>query len=199
MHYDCRAGLADTGPYRLPDGRQVIVRDHFLAEPGYPWAHIAAGLPYAVTEIMVFSPEVSITINDIQTTFASPSNYLEHLTDVAVLARDELETPIEDVRLLDRDEMARITERCEKAGLDMYRLLASKGRDELIRDGVMVYTREVIEPMARRLGVWDEFLADGFDELHPKTRELWPVLAEGKADQVLAGAFIMGRGFPAVS
>ena len=33
LHYDCRAGLCDTGPYPLPDGGFVIVRDHFLYEP----------------------------------------------------------------------------------------------------------------------------------------------------------------------
>ncbi|WP_220186918.1 hypothetical protein [Pseudonocardia pini] len=53
-HYDGRAGMGDTGPYPLPDGRFAIVRDHFLNETAYPWSGVAEGLPSCVTEMMIF-------------------------------------------------------------------------------------------------------------------------------------------------
>ena len=39
-HYDCRLGLGDTGPYPLPDGRLLIVRDLFVNEEVFHWSDV---------------------------------------------------------------------------------------------------------------------------------------------------------------
>lgn len=122
LHYDNRAGLCDTGPYPLPDGGFVLVRDHFLYEQAYEWSEPMSGLPYAVTEAMFFRPDtpVEIAINDIATTFAMPKNYLKHLSGAVVYARDRWDTPVEQVRRLNDAEMAGIVERCNNAMLELY-------------------------------------------------------------------------------
>lgn len=200
LHYDCRAGMADTGPYPLPDGRFAIVRDHFLNETAYPWAGVAEGLPYCVTQVMVFpADKVSATVNEIQTTFTQPSNYLEFLEGGVVFARDTMTTPMSEIRVLESDEMARISQRCQKGTVDMYRTLAKKSTEEKVRDGVMVYTREFLLSHASRVGLWEKFVEQGFDDLHPNAEAAWPVLTSPRAAEILTPVLLFGKGFPHVS
>lgn len=200
LHYDCRAGMADTGPYPLPDGRFAIVRDHFLNETAYPWAGVAEGLPYCVTQVMVFpGDKVTATVNEIMTTFTEPTNYLDYLEGAVVFARDRLDTPMSELRVLDKAEMASISERCQKGTMDMYRTLARKSTEDKIRDGVMVYTREFLLPHATKVGIWDKFVAEGFDTLHPNAEAAWPVLTSPRAAEILTPVLLFGKGFPHVS
>jgi hypothetical protein len=196
LHYDCRAGLCDTGPYPLPDGGFMLVRDHFLHEPGYEWASLIDDLPHCVTEAMFFRPDedVSIAINDIATTFAQPANYLRHLSGAVVYARDRWDTPVSEVRRLDEAEMARIAARCDEAMLALYQRIGDQSVDERIADGVKVYTRDMMMPYARAAGVWDDIVADGFDELSDLARAAYPALTGGAAQQVLGAVFLMGQG-----
>ncbi len=200
LHYDCRAGMADTGPYPLPDGKFAIVRDHFLNETAYPWSGIAEGLPYAVTQVMVFpADKVSVTINDIQTTFSTPSNYLEFLEGAAVFARDKMDTPMSQLRVLGDEEMKTISQACHKKTIEMYKLLAKKTKEEKIKDGIMVYTREFLLSHATRAGVWEKFKEAGFDKLHENAEAAWPTLTGGKAIEILTPVLLFGKGFPPVS
>src|SRR5439155_9057491 len=169
----------------LPDGGFMIVRDHFLHEPAYEWASVIDDLPYCVTEAIFFRPDepVTITINDIATTFARPRNYLKHLSGAVVYARDRWDTPMSDIRRLDDAEMVRIVDRCNEAMLELYASISAKSRDERIMDGVKVYTRDMMFPYARPAGLWDKFLADGFDELSPQAQAAYPLLTGGAAQE----------------
>ena len=200
LHYDCRAGMADTGPYPLPGNRFAIVRDHFLNETAYPWSGIADGLPYACTQVMIFSADkVSVTINDIMTTFSKPSNYLDFLEGAVVFARDKMDTPMSQLRVLTDTEMADISKLCHKKTLEMYKLLAKKSKEEKIKDGIMVYTREFLLSHGTRAGVWDRFVKEGFDTLHPNAEAAWPALTSGKAVEILTPVLLFGKGFPPVT
>ncbi|EWT06080.1 hypothetical protein N864_00285 [Intrasporangium chromatireducens Q5-1] len=200
LHYDCRAGMADTGPYPLPDGRVAIVRDHFLNETAYPWAGVAEGLPYCVTEVLVFpADKVQIVVTEIQTTFSKPSNYLDFLEGGVIFARDRIDTPMSELRVVDQAEQTRISDQCQKGTMAMYRVLAKKSFEEKVRDGVMVYTREFLLPHASRLGIWDKFVREGFDEFQPNTEAAWPTLTSPRAAEILTPVLLFGKGFPHVS
>jgi hypothetical protein len=196
VHYDCRFGLQDTGPYPVPGGGFMLVRDHFLHEPAYPWTGPTEGLPYCVIEAMVFRPDrpTEVRINDIGTTFTEPADYLRHLSGVAVYARDREDTPISELRRVDAAEMARITKKCSAATMALYKTLAKKDRDQKIRDGINVYTTDHIMPMAKRAGLWDRFKPD-IDELQELTLAGWPKLADGQAVTVLAPLFVKGDAY----
>ena len=77
-HYDCRLGLGDTGPYELPDGKLLILRDLFVNEEVFHWSDVCddAGLPHCYTLALVLDPEKmaleEIRVNDISTTFTRP-------------------------------------------------------------------------------------------------------------------------------
>ncbi len=196
LHYDCRAGMCDTGPYPLPDGGFVIVRDHFLYEQAYEWSEPLSDLPYCVTQAMFFRPDtpVDIAINDIATTFARPGNYLKHLSGASVYARDTWDTPVSRVRRLDDAEMARIVKRCNESMLALYSSISALSWDDRIRNGVKVYCRDFILPYARIAGVWDSWTADGFDDFAPETEQAYPLLVSGQAAPVLGAVFLMGQG-----
>jgi hypothetical protein len=203
LHYDCRAALCDTGPYPLPDGGFVLVRDHFLYETAHEWTGGYAGLPYAVTQAMFFRPAqfdehgpVTITINDIATTFAEPKNYLKYLSGAVVYARDRWDTPISDLRRLDFAEMAQIVKQCNAAMLELYGQIAALPWDERIRNGVKVYDREFLLPFARSAGMWDEMMAAGFGDFTTLTEAVYPALTSGsgEAQQVLGAVFLLGHG-----
>ncbi|MBD0860351.1 hypothetical protein IA539_03895 [Gordonia sp. zg691] len=199
LHYDNRLGMGDTGPYPLPGGGFALVRDHFLHESAYPWATVAEGMPYAVTEVMVFRDEnIDVTINDIGTTFTTPSTYLDSLDSVVVFARDTIDTPMSELRVVDRDEMKRIAVQAEKGVLDLYRMYARKSVDEKIWDGITVYSHDFFRPIAHRIGMWDEIRTQGFDEPAELTKQAWPLLTDGKAPAILGPVFITGAGFPSV-
>jgi hypothetical protein len=204
MHYDCRAGLCDSGPYPVPGDERgfMIVRDHQLHEPAFPWGHMGKGLPWSVTQAMVFRPteRVEVKINDISTTFTTPADYHKHLSGVAVYARDTWDTPMSDVRRLDFDELTAITDRVKAATLDLYKDIAAKDREQKIRDGILVYSTILMLPYARVVpGLWESWVDNGFYDLHELTQAAYPILAGGDAAAALAPVFILGQGFPSVA
>jgi hypothetical protein len=180
----------------VPGGGFMIVRDHFLHEPAYPWTQPTEGLPYCVVEAMVFRPDesVDIKINDIGTTFTEPKDYLKYLSGVAVYARDREDTPMSGLRRLAAPEMAAIAKRSSSATLELYKALAVKDRDQKIRDGINVYATDHIRPMAVRAGVWDQ-LKPRIDTLQELTLAGWPKLADGQAGAVLAPLFVKGLAY----
>ncbi|WP_308127651.1 hypothetical protein [Gordonia paraffinivorans] len=196
-HYDNRLGMGDTGPYPLPGGGFALVRDHFLNETAYPWvAGVAGDMPYAVTEVMVFDDaSVQVKINDIGTTFTTPSSYLENLDRVVVFARDTIDTPMSELRVVGRDEMRTISAQAEKGLLALYRQYATLPVEDKIWNGIQVYSHDFFRPMARRAGLWEEIRTLGFDEPAELTRQAWPTLTSGRAAEILGPVFITGAGF----
>lgn len=202
MHYDCRAGLCDSGPYDVPGGGFLLVRDHQMYEPAFPWGHIGEGLPWSVTQAMVYRPTepIEVRINDISTTFTNPTDYHKHLSGFAVYARDTWDTPMSEVRRLEAEELVAITEKVKKATLELYKDIASKDRDQKIRNGILVYSTILMMPYARTVpGLWENMVENGFYDLHELAEQAWPTLTGGEAAATLAPVFILGQGFPSVA
>ena len=174
----------------------MLVRDHWLHEPAYPWTASTEGLPYCVIEAMVFRPDepMDVKINDIGTTFTKPVDYLRHLSGVAVYAKDQEDTPMSELRRIDATEMQEITARSMSATTQLYRMLAEKDREQKIRDGINVYATDHIRPIARDAGVWEQ-LKPRIDELQELTLAGWPNLADGQAATVLAPLFVKGLAY----
>lgn len=200
LHFDYRGGVADSGPYPLGDGSFLIVRDHFLNEPAYHWADVAEGLPYAVTQAMIFRPdaELEVSLVDIGTIFTRPANYLRYITGAAVYARDRWDTPVSDIRRVDAAERAAILSRCEEATARLYARIASMPKRDKIMAGTQVYYTDFIVPYARRAGLWDRMCEElDFFEVDPLTaRAYYPLVQERLATEMVPRLFITGAGFP---
>ena len=200
FHYDCRAGVNDTGPYPTSDGGLVLVRDLFLDEPGYPWSHVAEGLPYALTQAFFFPPgaPIEFVVNDLATVFTTPADYQKHVVAVSTYVRDTWDTPVDRLRQIGPEERAQIAKDASAALMKLYAHIAGNDTDANLRAGIRMYSREMIMPHARAAGLWDEFVADGFDDIHPLTEQAWPTLSGPAAAEVLAPVLLLGQAFPSV-
>ncbi len=200
LMFDTRSATNTSGPYALPDGSTMLVRDHFLNEPLYPWMDAAAGLPYCVTQVMIFDNEAPrFKISDIGTTFTEPAiDYFPHMTHFSVYARDAWDSPISELRQIDLDEQREILKKSRLGLIKLYGRIAAMSRRDRIMAGVLVYTREMMAPFARAAGLWDSFVKDGFDEFHPLTSQAYYPLTTGAAQDLLPPAFILGEAFTPV-
>ena len=63
LHYDCRAGMADTGPYPLPDGTFAIVRDHFEELGTHKYGRIAHALGLTQEDVIAVAHYIREKLN----------------------------------------------------------------------------------------------------------------------------------------
>lgn len=162
-HYDCRLGLGDTGPYPLPDGRLLIVRDLFVNEEVFHWSDVCEELPHCYTLLVVVDPAVvgleEIRVNDISTTFTLPKNYVPAITGGAVLVREKWDTPMSEVYPVKLSDLEPHLEKIREATFKMYKKTAAMSRHTLCLNGIYSYYIEMILPHLRRAGLYDEVCA----------------------------------------
>lgn len=160
-HYDCRLGLGDAGPYQLPDGRILIVRDLFVNEEAYYWSEASEDLPYAYTLLLFIDPAAmglrEIRVNDICTTFTAPKNYLPYITGGAVFVRDKWNTPMEQVYPVKLHDLAPQIEKISSATFRLYNQIARMSRHTHILNGICTYYVGCLLPHMRASGLYDEF------------------------------------------
>ncbi|SNT12767.1 PEP-utilizing enzyme [Rhodococcoides kyotonense] len=188
LHFDCRNGVADTGPYPLPGGGWALVRDHVLNDPGYPWADAVRDLPWSVTLVLFFEGEqqISSSVVDIGTMFTTPSNYLKHLTGYAVYVRERSDSPVSEIRLLREDELAPLAAKAEKGAAQLYPRIAAMSDREKILAGSYVYYTDFVGTVGKAAGIWDDMLAAGFYDFQDSVdRGYGPIVEEGRAMEML--------------
>ena len=180
LHYDCRLGLGDSGPYELGDGKIMIVREHYLNEPVYHWNDVCVDqqLPHAVIMPFIIDAEAmnlqEIRVNDISTTFTSPENYPNFITHAACYIRQEWNTPMSQIERLEIDNAGDLIERAGKAVSNLYRKFSRMTRRERVFDGAYDYYVEMILPHIRAAGLYKD-ICNNFDfwEFHPKVAEAY--------------------------
>jgi PEP-utilising enzyme, mobile domain len=195
LHFDNRLGLGDTGPYPLPDGGFVLVRDLFVNEPAFPWSADTEGLPYAFTIAMFFGADSGLQtqMTDLSTVFTTPANYLPYVQDVAVYARETWDTPMADIRRLTVDDMTAMRERCEQQSAALYGRIAAMSKREKIEAGAMVYTAGFALPIARAAGMYDELVSDHrFLQIHPAVQACYDTIISGVATEMIPRLFLTG-------
>jgi len=188
LHFDNRCGVADSGPYPLPGGGWMLVRDHVLNDTEYPWATHVSDLPYAVTSVMFFESgeEIEKTLVDIGTMFTTPANYLKGLTGYAVYLKATEQTPMSDLVLLDEAGLVSLTQSAEASASRLYPQIAAMTERDKILAGARVYYTDFIAPIAKAAGTWDALLAEGFYDLAGVADEVYDqITAPGKAMELL--------------
>lgn len=149
LYFDTRAGYQDTGPYPLPDGRSLLVRDfNEMAVSHFPWStEIGASLPHANLTVALVLNGVDVKVNDWGTTVTDPIDYLQHVESVGLFdSTGGTLTPIPPSEL---DDLHASVKRAQK---DLYRLIAGMTRAEKINAGAYVYFT-FLRPFARVAGV----------------------------------------------
>lgn len=165
-HYDCRLGLGDTGPYELPDGRLLILRDLFVNEDVYHWSDVCDhhDVPHAYTVAMAIDVEAmglkEVRVNDISTTFTRPKNYIPHITGGAIFVREKHDTPMEQVFNVELSELDQHLSNVQQATLKMYAKFSKMNRRQLIYNGHWVYFVDMILPHLRKAGLYEKACQD---------------------------------------
>jgi len=152
LYFDTRVGHGDTGPYRLPDGRSVIVRDYYrLGESDFWWSGVSKEIPYKnLTAVFVIDNDVDLTITDFGTTVSDPENYLDGLSGFAIFTTDSGE-----IRELSDEELVEMAGVAKAAQKNHYRNIVKMSRDEKIACGSYVYFT-FLRPFAEIAGISDD-------------------------------------------
>ncbi|MFT4582869.1 MAG: hypothetical protein ACI915_000363 [Gammaproteobacteria bacterium] len=165
-HFDCRLGLGDTGPYSLPNGNLLIIRDLFCNEEAYHWSDVCdhENVPHCYTVMFEIDPQgmglQEIRVNDISTTFTRPKNYIPHVVAAAVFVREKWDTPIADIYPVPIAELSTRLSGIQNATFKLYTKLSRMCRRQLITNGMYVYYIGMILPHLRRAGTYEKACVD---------------------------------------
>jgi hypothetical protein len=160
LYFDTRVGSGDTGPYRLPDGRVLLVRDFYrMSKSDFWWSDVAADVPYQYLTAGLVLEDVDVRVTDFGSCITEPEDYLDRLVGFSLFTTDGIDRSLRPVPL---DEIGEIVAVVRRAQAQHYRNIAAMSRDEKIRCGAYVYF-SFLKPFAEAAGV-----ADGLDWTVPK-------------------------------
>ena len=164
LYFDTRVGHGDTGPYPLPDGRVLLVRDYYeLAESDFPWSSVAREVPYRnLTAAMVLDGVTIDRVTDFGTSYTTPEDFLDHLVGFGLFTTDG--GSLAPVDLGDLDD---IVVRVRRAQSAHYRAIVGMTRDEKIRCGAYVYF-SFLRPFAVEAGLSGPGTPDALDWTVPR-------------------------------
>ncbi len=202
-HYDCRLGLGDTGPYELPNGNIMIIRDLFTNEDVFDWSDVCEheGVPHCYTLCMVIDPEAmglaEIRVNDISTTFTRPKNYIEAIVGGAVFVREKWNTPMGEVYNIKVGDLGGELEKIQQATLKLYTKFSRMPRRTLIQNGMWVYYIDMILPHLRLAGTYDKACKDyEFWEVDQRVANYYyDIVKRGFAQEVVPMKIFSGEGY----
>jgi hypothetical protein len=153
LQLEVRFGFFDSGPYPLPHGRTMLIREY--AALGQSWIPWSAGIPSPPDNDLIFGlifrPGLQINVNDIATSTTEPEGWLEMLEAVAPFRRDSNGQLV----ALDAADMARNEEAAKQATVAFYRELMTWSWERKVAAGAFVHFN-VIRPWATAAGVVDE-------------------------------------------
>ena len=153
MWFDTRSGIADTGPYPLPDGRVLLVREFTkLAQSDFAWSGVAAELPYRTLTAALVLDGVEMLATDFGSCTTTPEDYLQHLVGFGLFTTDTSDGSLQAVPLDTLDDLVGAIRSVQARH---YRAIAGMSRDEMIRCGAYVYF-SFLRPFAEIAGVADE-------------------------------------------
>ena len=202
-HYDCRLGLGDTGPYELPDGKILIIRDLFTNEDVYDWSDVCdhEGVPHCYSLALVLDPDKmglrEIRVNDISTTFTRPKNYIEAVVGGAVFVREKWNTPMGEIYPVKIDDLASHLGKIQQATMKLYSKYARMPRRTLIMNGHYVYYIDMILPHLRLAGTYEKACRDyDFWEIDRRVSNYYyEIDKRGFAGEVVPQKIFSGEGY----
>ena len=168
LYFDTRVGTGDSGPYPLPDGRVLLVRDFYrLSKSDFWWSDVAAGVPYQHLTAALVLDGVGLKVNDWGTSITDPEDYLDHLVGFGLFTTDTPDRALRPVPLTELDGLLAEVKAAQRA---LYRQIAAMTRREKIACGAYVYFT-FPKPLAEEAGVADQIdwtvPRDTLDTIYP--------------------------------
>jgi len=158
---ESRCALNNSGPYKLAEDREMIVRDFSdLAEGDYPWLDGVAGdIPFSNLTVTMEATGCHFYLMDDWGSFESrPEFTADKLTGVGLYTSDALSGGYIPVGMGSAQELADtfedLTDRIRKATVELWKRMAGWSRDEMMDAGALVYF-SLIKEIAHIAGVYD--------------------------------------------
>ncbi|AOR79666.1 hypothetical protein NRB_20000 [Novosphingobium sp. 11B] len=158
---ESRCALNNSGPYRLAEDREMIIRDFSdLAEGDYPWLDGVAGdIPFSNLTVTMEATGCQFYLMDDWGSFESrPEFTADKLTGVGLYTSDALSGGYIPVGMGSAEELAAtfedLTDRIRKATVELWKRTATWSRDEMMDAGALVYF-SLIKEIAHIAGVYD--------------------------------------------
>ncbi len=202
-HFDCRLGLGDTGPYPLPNGNLLVIRDLFVNEEAFHWSDVCdhENLPHCYTLVLEINPKKmgldEIRVNDISTTFSRPKNYIPYIEAGAVFVREKWNTPMGEVYQVKIADLEKHLSNVQQATFKLYSKLSRMSRRQLITNGMYVYYIDMILPHLRLGGTYDKACQDyQFWEIDQRVSNYYyEITKRGFAQAVVPQKIFSGEGY----
>ena len=157
LYFDTRVGTGDSGPYALPDGRVLLVRDFYrMGRSDFWWSETASSMPYSNLTAALVLDGVDLKVNDWGTSITDPEDYLDHLVGFGLFTTDHPDGDDGDgsLRHVPLSELDDILAEVRAAQKRLYRSIAGMSRDDKIACGAYVYFT-FPRPLAEAAGVAD--------------------------------------------
>jgi len=158
---ESRISLHNSGPYKLADDREMIVRDFMdLSESDFPWLDgVAANVPYNNLTVTMAVKDCHVYLVDDWGSFESkPAFTADKLTGVGLYTSDTLSDGYVPVAMGSREELTAcfrsLTEKIKDANNKLWRRVAGWSRDQMIDAGAITYF-SIIKDLAHVAGVYD--------------------------------------------
>jgi hypothetical protein len=149
LWFDTRSGYQDTGPYRLDDGRTVLLRSfNRLGVSHFPWSRDVSGnLPFSDVLAAFVLEGVDLRVTDFGTSVTTPEDYLSKVVGFGLfdISGGTL-LPLDDAAA---DSLASAAKQAQRA---LYRRIAAMDRRSKIDAGAYVYFT-FLRPFADVAGV----------------------------------------------
>lgn len=153
LYFDTRVGTGDSGPYPLPDGRVLLVRDFYrMGQSDFWWSDVAADLPYQYLTAALVLEDVDVRVTDFGSSNTIPEDYLDHLVGFGLFTTDGPDRALIPVAL---DEIDDLVATIRRINAQHYRNVAKMSRDDMIRAGAYVYFT-FLKPFAEVAGIADD-------------------------------------------
>ena len=149
LWFDTRSGYQDTGPYRLDDGRVLLLRAFNALGPShFPWSAAAAGeMPYSDVLAAFVLEGVELSVTDFGTSVTVPQDYLSNVVEFGLFdVGTGVPKPIGD------DGADALATAAKAAQRRLYRTIAGMERRAKIDAGAYVYF-SFLRPFAELAGV----------------------------------------------
>lgn len=158
---ESRCTLNNSGPYKLADNRELIVRDFSdLAQGDYPWLDgVADAIPYPNLTVTMEATDCHFYLMDDWGSFESkPEFTAEKLTGIGLYTSDVLTENYVPVGMGSAEELAEtfehLTDLLRTATVELWKRMAGWSRDQMMDAGAIVYF-SVIKDFAHVAGVYD--------------------------------------------
>ena len=190
---ESRISLCNSGPYKLADDREMIVRDFMdLAESDFPWLdEVARDMPYNNLTVTMAVKDCHFYLVDDWGSFESkPEFTADKLVGVGLYTSDTLSNGYEPVAMGSREELTAcfksLTEKVKEANNKLWRRVAGWTRDQMIDAGAITYF-SIVKDLAHVAGVYE---ADDWMMVDERAERFRPLFNDEFSRDALVGLCI---------